>query len=74
MQFLKNGDVSAKNTHISAAATRHRKLNLVSNLSKDIPLNLLVRYANYLILIFMNFNENIRMNKNAENARWYIYK
>ena len=47
-----------KNTHISAAA-HPRILNLVSNLFKDIAV-VHVGYANYLIRIFMNVNENIR--------------
>ena len=54
----KNGDFY-KNTHISAA-TRHRTLNLVSNLSKDMALLLAGRICIISIRIFVNFNENIR--------------
>ena len=57
--ILKNEGLPTKNTHISAA-THPRKLNLVSNYFLDIVLLPDCRYANNLVFMFMNFNENIR--------------
>ena len=59
MPTVINEGIRTKNTHI--LTTSHpRLLNMVPSISLDIAINLIVRYANYLISIFMNINENFR--------------
>ena len=60
--------VCAYKTHI-AAATHSRVLNVVPNYSLDLSVLFCSRYANYLISIFMNINENFR--NEGKNLRKY---
>ena len=38
------------------------------------PIYIMIRYANYLIIIFMNINENIRNERKSKNKMGVIYK
>ena len=70
---LKNG-VYVQKSHLSAA-THHRVLNLVPNLPLDIPVLFRDEYANDLISIFMNINENFRdERKNLRKIKGCTYK
>ena len=59
MHTVKIGDIRTKNTHI-LTISHPRLINMVPTYPWTQQFNLVVRYANYLISIFMNINENLR--------------